>query len=100
MQQRFSQSCDHADTEPVSSGKENGYDYRLWLQVCRYDDTGRPPEITWFKMIQGNDRTYVVQKAFHVEPTKAQVVDTMHYLKGIQVCDSRLKDRPCPTLAD
>ncbi len=96
MEQRWKGACDSVDSQPVTSGKENGYDFRLWVQSCHFNDPKHPPEVTWFKMIKGNDSTYVVQVAFHADPQKDQVVHWMKYLRGVTVCDTRLKDRPCP----
>lgn len=97
MEQRWQTACDTTDSVPVTSGKENGYDFQIWMQACRHTDATHAPEITWFKMIKGNDSTYVLQVAFHAEPQKEQVIKWMKYLKQVTVCDSRLKDRACPT---
>ncbi len=95
MLKRWKGACSRAEAIPVTDGKENGYAFRLWLQTCRHDDPARKPEITWFKMILGNDSAYVVQKAFRFEPEKEQITRWIRYLRGVTVCDSRLKDRPC-----
>lgn len=97
MEQRWQTACDKTDSVPVTTGKENGYDFQIWMQSCHHADAKHPPEITWFKMIRGNDSTYVLQVAFHAEPQKEQVIQWMKYLKQVIVCDSRLKDRVCPT---
>jgi hypothetical protein len=96
MEQRWQTACDTTDSVPVTAGKENGYDFQIWMQACRHADATHAPEITWFKMIKGNDSTYVLQVAFHAEPQKEQVIAWMKYLKQVTVCDSRLKDRACP----
>lgn len=98
MEQRWKAACDTSDSTPVTDGHENGYAFRIWLETCHFNDTKRKPEITWFKIIQGNDSAYVVQVAFHFEPSKEQVVQWMRYLKKAVVCDSRLKDRACPAV--
>jgi len=54
------------------------------------------PEYTWFKAIQGNDSFYVVQKAFKFNPSEEQITQWTAFFRSIKVCDSRLKDRPCP----
>ena len=97
MEQRWQTACDTTDSVPVTIGKENGYDFQIWMQSCHHADAKHPPEITWFKMIKGNDSTYVLQVAFHAEPQKEQVIQWMKYLKQVTLCDSRLKDRACPT---
>jgi hypothetical protein len=65
------------------------------LACPRNAETGKP-EWTWFKAIQGNDSFYVVQKAFKFEPARLQIVEWTRYLKGVSVCDTRLKERRCP----
>lgn len=97
MAQHWKQACDASHVVPVKRGIEHGYAFALWLQTCQHADPQQPPEITWFKMIRGNDAVYVVQKAFHFQPSKAQIVRWVSYLKDVTVCDSRLADRACPT---
>lgn len=98
MEKHWKSSCDEANSKRLRDGKENGYAFHLWMQTCSYRDSTRDPEITWFKFIQGNDSTYVVQYAFHVEPSKDQVIDAMHYLAEIQACDTRRTESPCPEI--
>ncbi|WP_146014018.1 hypothetical protein [Trinickia dabaoshanensis] len=96
MVNRWQDACDDAQSYSLSSGTENGYDYEWWLQTCQFKDDTRKPEFTWFKMIRGNDAVYVVQKAFHFQPTKEESVELSKYMKKIQVCDTRLENRACP----
>ena len=94
--QSFRKDCDMADTVPIASGTENGYKFAFWLQNCSYFDRKKPPETTWFKMINGNDSSYVVQHAVHAEPTTEQTVRWARYFATVKVCDSRIPDRACP----
>lgn len=96
MAKIFKDNCDHTDTTVIRDGNENGYPFHVWMQTCEHDDMKQKPEITWFKYIKGKDSTYVVQRAFHNEPSKEQVVDAVKYLASVQVCDTRSKDSPCP----
>ncbi|RUL66560.1 hypothetical protein EKH79_01670 [Dyella dinghuensis] len=98
MEKHWKDSCDETDSKLLRDGKENGYPFHLWMQTCSYNDSKKHPKITWFKFIQGNDSTYVAQYAFHVEPSKDQVIDTMHYLAETQACDTRRTESPCPEI--
>lgn len=93
---RFHDACDTTQTIPIADGVENGYKFTFWQQTCHFNDPAKQPEITYLKMINGNDSSYVVQAAFHHEPSKEEVVRWTRYLKSVSVCDSRLPDRPCP----
>jgi hypothetical protein len=53
-----------------------------------------------FKVVQGNDSFYLVQKAFRFEPSKEQITQWMGYLRKVSVCDSRIADRACPKTAN
>lgn len=96
MKDRWSKACDVADTRPFSDGSENGYATHVWLQVCSFKDTQKKPEITLFKFIQGQEASYVVQMAFHFQPNKTQLADSMTYLGKVSVCDTHRMESPCP----
>ena len=96
MKDRWSKACDVADTKPFSDSSENGYATHVWLQVCAFKDKQKKSEVTLFKFIQGRDATYVVQMAFHFQPAKAQLAESMAYLGKVTVCDTRRADSPCP----
>jgi hypothetical protein len=89
-------ACPGAKNESIASGPENGYPAAVWLLNCPKNPATGKPEITWVKIVQGNDRLYVVQKAFKFAPSNDQVVQWMKYLRSVAVCDSRLPDRACP----
>lgn len=98
MQKLWAVSCKGAESASVAEGIENGYPFAMWIQLCPLNKTTGRPENTWFKAIKGNDSFYVVQKAFKFEPPKEQVIKWTQYLRSVQVCDTRLVDRPCPKL--
>jgi len=88
--------CKGSQFAPVTKGKENGYPFSIWIQVCPLNPSTGKPEYTWFKAIKGNDSFYVVQKAFKFQPSEKQNTKWMQYFHSIIVCDSRLKGHPCP----
>lgn len=89
-------SCPDARLLPGTEGKDNGYPFSLWIQVCPRDTRTGGPEYAWYKAIRGQDNLYVVRKAFRFEPSEEQVKTWVHYLRSIQVCDPRRPDAPCP----
>ncbi|MDX9708878.1 MAG: hypothetical protein RBT64_04900 [Trichloromonas sp.] len=89
-------SCPDARLLPGTEGKDNGYPFSLWIQVCPRDTRTGGPEFGWFKAIRGQDNLYVVRKAFRFEPSEDQVKTWVHYLRSIRVCDPRRPDAPCP----
>lgn len=95
LEERFKAACESAEAHALKRGQENGYDTEYWELNCRVKDGAHTPSVTWFKMLRGNDRLYVVLKAFLTAPSNEQIKTTAQYLKNISVCDTRLKDRPC-----
>lgn len=89
-------SCPDARLLPGTEGKDNGYPFSLWIQVCPRDTRTGQPEYAWYKAIRGQDNLYVVRKAFRFEPNEEQVKTWVHYLRSIRVCDPRRPDAPCP----
>lgn len=98
MASNLQAACAGGESTPVTDGDENGYPFALWWQVCPLNPSTGKPEYTWFKAIQGNERFYVVQKAFRFAPSSEQTVQWGQYLEGISLCDTRLPDRACPQL--
>jgi hypothetical protein len=96
LQERWSAACPGASGAEVTSTVENGYPVLVWLLDCPKNPGTGKPELTWFKAIAGNDSFYLVQKAFKFDPTKEQVGTWMHYLKTVEVCDTRIPARACP----
>ena len=92
----WSQACPGGVSLHVTEAIENGYPALVWLQMCPNNPQTAKPEWTWVKALAGHDSLYVVQKAFRFEPSKEQVVQWTKYLRGVAVCDSRIKERSCP----
>ncbi|WP_139198242.1 hypothetical protein [Syntrophus gentianae] len=99
MQQLWGASCKGSEFASVTKGKENGYPFAIWMQVCTLNPSTGKPEYTWFKAIKGNDSFYVVQKAFKFNPSGKQITQWMQYFRSIIVCDTRLKGHSCPKTA-
>jgi hypothetical protein len=97
MASGWANACPGARIDNIASGPENGYPAGVWLLNCPKNPATGKPEITWLKVMAGNDSLYVVQKAFKFTPSRDQVVQWMKYLRAVAVCDSRLPARACPS---
>ena len=95
VEKGWARACRGSSAHAVAQGEENGYPFLLWLLACPLNRTTGKPEFTWFKAIQGNDSLYLVQVAFKSKPSDATITRWMEYLRKVQVCDTRLPDRPC-----
>jgi hypothetical protein len=90
----WTKSCKDGYTKQIRDGKENGYNFALVMLYCPKSKVTNKVEFTWLKAIKGKDSFYSVQKAFTYNPTKESVIDTMQYLRRVQVCDTRLDNCP------
>ncbi len=98
MQKSWADSCKNSEFASVAKGKENGYPFSIWIQVCPLNQSTGKPEHTFFKAIKGNDSFYIVQKAFKYKPSKQEVIEWMQYFKTVTVCDTRISNSLCPKL--
>jgi hypothetical protein len=99
MKQRWLAACAGSQAQKVKDGQENGYAFSVWLFECPLNASTGKPENMFAKFIGGNDALYSIQYAYRSTLTKETVPPTMVYLAGIKACDTRLPDRPCPSVA-
>jgi hypothetical protein len=97
MKAMWKKSCPGSGGSLITSGAENGYPFAVWMLVCPNNPSSGKPEWTWFKAIKGNDSFYVVQKAWRSEPPQEDVSNWMKHFRKIQVCDTRIPARKCPS---
>lgn len=90
----WTKSCKDGYTKQIRDGQENGYNFALVMLYCPKSKVTNKVEFTWLKAIKGKDSFYSVQKAFTYNPDEQSVIDTMHYLRKVQVCDTRLDNCP------
>ena len=90
-------ACPGGGAHPVSGDTENGYPALIWVLSCERNPKTGKPEIAWFKGMQGDDSFYLVQRAFRFMPAQEQMTKALAYLATVKVCDSRRKDRACPS---
>jgi len=99
IRRRWLVACAGSEVSKVRGGEENGYSFSLWLFACPMNQATGKPENMFAKFISGNDALYSVQYAYRAALTKDIVPPAMTYLGSIRVCDTRLPDRPCPSMA-
>jgi hypothetical protein len=90
-------ACPGSEVMKIKDGAENGYPFAVWQFTCPNNPQTGKPENMYAKVIGANDALYSVQYAYRSELTKDVIPPTMAYLGSVQVCDTRLPDRPCPT---
>ncbi|MFT3895510.1 MAG: hypothetical protein QM730_28140 [Anaerolineales bacterium] len=96
MTQAWFNACENSETYPIADGDENGYPFVLWELYCPLNPSTQKEEYAFLKAMQGNDSFYLVQVAFRHEPSDDEITQWMQYLKGVQVCDSRIAEQACP----
>lgn len=96
MDEALQASCPGAESGEGVQDQENGYPILVWLQACPLNPATGKPEYTLHKAIQGNDSFYIVQKAFKYAPSEQEVTRWLKYLRGVNVCDTRLPASACP----
>ena len=96
MADELHEACEGGESRPVEEGDENGYEVAIWLQMCPLNPATGKPEYTWLKAILGNEKFYLVQKAFRFEPSEDQIRQWTQYLKDSFLCEMHSLDHPCP----
>jgi hypothetical protein len=87
--------CPGATTTLVADKMEHGYPVAVWIQTCPKVQATGEPEIAYVKALLGNDRAYMVQKAFKFKPSDEQSTQWLRYLQDVSVCDSRISPKRC-----
>jgi hypothetical protein len=95
---RMSAACPGLTHGQLVTGHRNGYTLSFVEANCPKNPATNRPERIYIEVFQGKDALYSVQSAFRYEPSSAEVNDTLAFLQSITVCDTRLPERPCPSL--
>lgn len=95
--QGWKSACPDSNARKVTSGKENGYPYSLWLFECALNPSTGKPETMWMKVISGDDALYSVQYAYRSFIEREWVAPTMTFLRQVVVCDPRKQEHLCPS---
>jgi hypothetical protein len=98
LKERWRASCAGGDAQRLDAGSENKYSFSVWLFLCPVDQATQKPETLWLKIIGGRDAVYAVQYAYRQPMSPELMGPAMEYLNKVTVCDTRLPDRPCPSV--
>jgi len=98
MRRLWKKHCPRSLVSLGKSGKENGYSFEFWQQICNKNPKTNRPEVTFIKAIEGNDSFYVVQKAWKRLPTDEEIRNWSKNLRYAHVCDSRIPERKCSAI--
>lgn len=104
QQEQIKQLCEDSGFGPVGPTKENGYDAAIQAMACTKSKKYGKGEVNLFKVIRGNERLYILNRAWRGEPFEKTHLPlpaetTKSWLAFMQqaiVCDSRDGQRPCP----
>jgi hypothetical protein len=86
--------CDIYSSTVISEQSSNGYQSMTWESICQQDDEDYTKIL--FKLIIGNDSSYLLKRLWSKEPKKYDWNVWLDYFKSVIVCDSRGDQHPCP----
>lgn len=81
--------CKGSTIEVLGQGIENTYEVAFISVFCPQGLIRNKNMSIFIKIIKGNKRFYTIEKTFLYSPSAKQTIETMIYLKGVKVCDSR-----------
>jgi hypothetical protein len=96
--------CDQVQVSEIVTGALNGYPTADMVLYCtRFIESGQG-EITLFRVVQGIEGLYVVQRAWRVAPFSLTappvepgvMAQWAEYLRSITVCHPAVPAHPCP----
>jgi hypothetical protein len=100
------QGCDNVGAGPPQLAVENGYDTGVRAFACPKSKRFGKGELTLYKVIMGNHRTYIVTRAWSGPPFEKghmptlppnTTEDWLAFMSRVIVCDSNERTHPCPT---
>jgi len=97
IRDRAPASCPGEQGALVKHGLDHGYIFTVWLFSCPLNPQTGKPETFYDKLISGADALYSVQYSFRSVPDLDASESASAYLDSVNVCDTRLPDRPCST---
>ena len=81
--------CKGSAMEVLGQGIENTYEVAFLAVFCPQGLIRNKNMSIFIKIIKGKERFYTIEKTFLYSPSAKQTIETMIYLKGVNVCDSR-----------
>jgi len=86
MSKRWLGFCPTSRHVSIESGRDSGHAYSVFFLSCLKNPSTGLPEITWFKVIQGEKDLFVVQRAFKAMPSNLQILALSAHLRSALVC--------------
>ncbi len=98
------QDCDDVAAGKMAAMHENNYDSAIQVMACTKSKQYGKGEITLFKVIRGQERLYVISRAWrgapfdkaHLPLPKATGQEWLTFMQRAVVCNSRGLEHPCP----
>jgi hypothetical protein len=87
--------CPGSSSEFVEAGFEQLRPTLMWSMICPLNRMTGKPELTWIKIVMGDGKLIVVQKAFKFKPSAEAIAFWISYLREVRVND----DVGCPAPA-
>ncbi|PHR73059.1 MAG: hypothetical protein COA66_04480 [Arcobacter sp.] len=81
--------CKNSSLDILGQGIENTYEVAFISVFCPHSSIPNKNMSIFIKIIKGKERFYTIEKTFLYSPSAKQTIETMIYLKGVKVCDSR-----------
>lgn len=98
LKERWKTDCPGGDAQRLDAAADNRYAFSEWVYLCPLNPKTKKPENMWLKVISGKDALYSVQYAYRRDMGPDLMGPALDYLGKVKVCDTRLPDRPCPTI--
>jgi len=97
--------CDDVGAGPPQLSAENGYESGVRAFACPKTKQGDRGEISLYKVFLGQDRTYVISRAWSGKsyekdkmPLPASSTEEwLAFMSKVVLCDPRARNHPCPS---
>ncbi|MCL1092048.1 hypothetical protein L2744_21095 [Shewanella profunda] len=90
--QKKCQSFKSIDLEPIPN---KNYESLMWRTECTNGTNFKAQTLQL--TIKGNDSNYLIQKIWRGEVSDDEIYNWLETLKKVYVCDTREKDKQCPS---
>ncbi|MEN0001177.1 MAG: hypothetical protein AAF940_09850 [Pseudomonadota bacterium] len=92
----WERACPVSNRTPIQTGLDNGYEFAVDLLMCAQAPEMGDPTTVLVKSIRGRDALYSLQVSMRGDIEVDETFEWIRYMRGIQVCDTRDPDHPCP----
>lgn len=92
----WDRACPVSNRTPIDAGFENGYEFAVDLLMCANAPETDAPTSVLVKSIRGHDALYSLQVSMRGDIELDETFEWVSYMRGIQVCDTRKQNHPCP----